>query len=158
MRVTMMKLFNLLLSPIGRVASRPMRNIETFPSKQMYLYLSLVERKVAEFYHNTWLKWLVFIAFSGQLMVSLPNPREIQNPWMPPPPLLNVFEKTYFYSKNDSPDWQEYAPAWIIVVFEIASYFGPSLKVSISSLRLLRQQLLIVSNWQAPFPLSLTKF
>ena len=30
----------------------PMRNIETFPSKHMYLYLSLVERKVAEFYHN----------------------------------------------------------------------------------------------------------
>ena len=48
----MMRLFNLLLSSIGRVASRPMRNIETFPSKQMYLYLSLVERKVAEFYHN----------------------------------------------------------------------------------------------------------
>ena len=48
----MMKLFNMLLSPIGRVASRPMKNIETFPSKQMYLYLSLVERKVAEFYHN----------------------------------------------------------------------------------------------------------
>ena len=48
----MMKLFNLLLSPIGRVASRPMKNIETFPSKQMYLYISLVERKVAEFYHN----------------------------------------------------------------------------------------------------------
>ena len=67
----MMRLFNLLLSPIGRVASWPMRNIETFPSKQMYLYLSLVERKVAEFYHNTWLKWLVFIASSGQWMVSL---------------------------------------------------------------------------------------
>ena len=48
-----------------------MRNIETFSSKQMYLYLSLVERKAAEFYHNAWLKWLVFIAFSGQLMVSL---------------------------------------------------------------------------------------
>ena len=29
-----------------------MRNIETFPSKQMYLYHSLVERKVLEFYHN----------------------------------------------------------------------------------------------------------
>ena len=28
-----------------------MRNIEIFPSKHMYLYLSLVERKVAEFYH-----------------------------------------------------------------------------------------------------------
>ena len=55
-RVTMMKLFNVLLSPIGRVASRPMRNIETSPSKQMYLYLSLVERKEAEFYHYTWLK------------------------------------------------------------------------------------------------------
>ena len=48
----MMRLFNVLLSPIGRVASRPMRNIETFPSKQMYLYLSLDERKVAEFYLN----------------------------------------------------------------------------------------------------------
>ena len=29
-----------------------MRNIERFPSKQMYPYLSLVERKVAEFYHK----------------------------------------------------------------------------------------------------------
>ena len=29
-----------------------MENIETFPSKQMYPYLSLDERKVAEFYHN----------------------------------------------------------------------------------------------------------
>ena len=29
-----------------------MRNIERFPSKQMYPYLSLVERKVAEFYHD----------------------------------------------------------------------------------------------------------
>ena len=27
-------------------------NIKTFPSKHMYLYLSLAERKVAEFYHN----------------------------------------------------------------------------------------------------------
>ena len=58
----MMKLFNLLLSPIRRVASWPMRNIETFPSKQMYLYLSLVERKVTEFYHNIerrrYLVWL----------------------------------------------------------------------------------------------------
>ena len=42
----------MLQSPICRVASRPMRNTETFPSKQMYLYISLVERKVAEFYHN----------------------------------------------------------------------------------------------------------
>ena len=29
-----------------------MRNIETFPSKQMYPYLSLVERKVEEFSLN----------------------------------------------------------------------------------------------------------
>ena len=56
----MMKLFNLLSSPIGRVDSWPMRNIETFPSKQIYLYLSLVKRKVAEFYHNidSYLVWL----------------------------------------------------------------------------------------------------
>ena len=72
------KLFNVLQSLIGRMASRPMRNIETFPSKQMYLYLSLVERKVAEFYLKidrmrwlVWWKWLIFITFSGQLMLSL---------------------------------------------------------------------------------------
>ena len=29
-----------------------MRNIETFPLNQMYPYLSLDKRKVAEFYHN----------------------------------------------------------------------------------------------------------
>ena len=43
---------NVLQFLIGRMASRPMRNIETFHSQQMYLYLSLVERKEAEFYHN----------------------------------------------------------------------------------------------------------
>ena len=44
----------------------------------MYPYLSLVERKVADFNHNiarrhwlVWSKWLIFITFSGQLMVSL---------------------------------------------------------------------------------------
>ena len=75
MRVTMKKsslgfgkLFNVLQSLIGRMASRPMRNIETFPSNQMYLCLSLVERKVAEFYlndlfsllfpDNWWCPWL----------------------------------------------------------------------------------------------------
>ena len=53
MRVTMKKsslgfgkIFNVLQSLNGRIASRPMRNIETFPSNQMYLCLSLVERKV----------------------------------------------------------------------------------------------------------------
>ena len=46
------KLSNVLQSPIGREASRPMRNIETFPSNQMYLCLSLVEGKVAESYLN----------------------------------------------------------------------------------------------------------
>ena len=44
-----------------------MRNIETFPSKQMYPYLSLVERKVAEFYHNIdrrrWLVWVQMTYF-----------------------------------------------------------------------------------------------
>ena len=32
------KLFNVLQSPIGRMVSRPMRSIERFPSKQMYLW------------------------------------------------------------------------------------------------------------------------
>ena len=54
------KLFNVLQSPLGRMASRPKRNTEIFPSKQTNLYLSLVERKVAEFYHNidSYLVWL----------------------------------------------------------------------------------------------------
>ena len=59
-----------------------MRNIETFPSKQMYPYLSLVERRLTEFNLNidrkhwlVWLKWLIFITFSRQLMVSLVCPR-----------------------------------------------------------------------------------
>ena len=47
-----------------------MRNIERFPSKQMYPYLSLVQRKVAEFYHNidrrrclVWVKMTYFHCF-----------------------------------------------------------------------------------------------
>ena len=67
-----------------------MRNIETFPSKQMYPYLSLVERKEAEFYHNIdrrcwlgWLQWLIFIAYSGQLMVSLGDDRDTTFPYIP---------------------------------------------------------------------------
>ena len=44
-----------------------MRDIETFPWKQMYPYLSLDERKVAEFYHNidrrSWLVWVKMTYF-----------------------------------------------------------------------------------------------
>ena len=44
-----------------------MRNIERFPSKQMYPYLSLVERKEAEFYYNidrrSWLVWVKMTYF-----------------------------------------------------------------------------------------------
>ena len=54
--------FNVLQSPIGRMASRPMRNIETFTSGQMYLHLTLVERKVTEFYHDIdRRRWLVLL-------------------------------------------------------------------------------------------------
>ena len=77
-RISLGKLFNVLQSPIGRMASWPMRNIYTFPSKQMYPYLSLVERKEPEFFHNVdsrrylvWFKCLIFIAFPGQFMVAL---------------------------------------------------------------------------------------
>ena len=61
-----------------------MRNIETFPSKQMYPYLSLVERKEAEFYHNidrrrclVWLKWIIFITIWRELLVSLQHMQEL---------------------------------------------------------------------------------
>ena len=44
----------------------------------MYLYISLVERKVAELYHNmdrrrylVWLKWIIFITIWRELLVSL---------------------------------------------------------------------------------------
>ena len=44
-----------------------MRHIETLPSKQMYPYLSLVERKEAEFYHKIdrrrWLVWVKMTYF-----------------------------------------------------------------------------------------------
>ena len=47
-----------------------MRNIERFPSKQMYPYLSLIKRKIAEFYHNidrrsslVWVKMTYFHRF-----------------------------------------------------------------------------------------------
>ena len=45
-----------------------MRNIETFPSKQMYPYFSLVERKVAEFYLNIdRMRWLVLVDLFSSL-------------------------------------------------------------------------------------------
>ena len=55
-----------------------MRNIERLSSKQMYLYLSLVERNVAEFCDNmerrrylVWLKSFIFITSWRELLVSL---------------------------------------------------------------------------------------
>ena len=73
-------LFIVLLSRIGRKASWPMRDIETLPSRQIYLYLSLVERREWEFYHNldkrgylVWLECISFFTFWRELMVSLEN-------------------------------------------------------------------------------------
>ena len=44
----------------------------------MYLSLLLVERKVAEFYHNmdrrgylVWLKWIIFVTIWREVLVSL---------------------------------------------------------------------------------------
>ena len=51
-----------------------MGNIETFPSKKIYLYLSLDERKVAKLYHNMdllLLRWIIFITIWRELIVSL---------------------------------------------------------------------------------------
>ena len=54
-----------------------MLNIERFPSKQMYPYLSLVERRVTEFYYNmngrrysVWLKLTIFITNWWEFIVS----------------------------------------------------------------------------------------
>ena len=59
-----------------------MRNIETFPSKQMSTYLSLVERKEAEVYHImdrrrylVELKRINFISIWRELLVSLTSER-----------------------------------------------------------------------------------
>ena len=77
-------LFIVLLSRIGRKASWPMRDIETLPSRQIYLYLSLVERREWEFYHTldrrgylVWLGCISFFTFWRELMVSLRNERAI---------------------------------------------------------------------------------
>ena len=65
-----------------------MRNIETFPSKQMYPYLSLVERKVAEFYHNidrrSWLVWVKMTYFHRFFrtipgVLEQPFPKKVRN-------------------------------------------------------------------------------
>ena len=59
----------------------------------MYLYLSLVEKKVTEFYHYidrrrylVWLKWLIFIAFPAQFMVSLRKHFAHHSQYGPPTP------------------------------------------------------------------------
>ena len=121
------KLSNVFQSPIGRMASQTMRNIEKFPSKQMYLYLSLVERKVAEFYHNidrrrylVWLKLLIFITFfqaiagvlvrraglsTWALLVSLPRWSPVSHtfactcscPSLPSRPSKDSFEEWSFF-------------------------------------------------------------
>jgi len=53
-----------------------MSNIETFPSKQMYISLSLVKRKAAQFSHNrdewrgvVWLKNIFFMNMWKELLV-----------------------------------------------------------------------------------------
>ena len=48
-----------------------MRNIETFPSKQMYSYLSLDERKVAEFYHNIDRRLIDLMTYFHQLFRTI---------------------------------------------------------------------------------------
>ena len=64
----------------------------------MYLYLSLIKRKAAEFYHKidrmrflVWLKWLIFIIFSKQLLVSL----ERKNIWF-----THIFFRETFFAAN----------------------------------------------------------
>ena len=70
------KLFNVLQSSIGRVAFQLMRNIEIFPSKLMYLYFSLVERKVAEFYHD--INRRLYLVLLNRLLFS---PCSGENSW-----------------------------------------------------------------------------
>ena len=57
-----------------------MRNIEIFPSQQMYPYLSLVERKEAEFYHNidrrSWLVW-VEMTYFHRFFRTIPGARQL---------------------------------------------------------------------------------
>ena len=89
--------------------------------------------------------------------LSPPSPLAHLAP-LAPSPLAKCLWKNIFFLKEWLSRLTRICASLNYCSVKIASYFGPSLKVSISSLRLLRQQLLIVSNWQAPFPLSLTKF
>ena len=97
---------------IGREASWPMRNFETFPLKQKYLYLSLVEKKEAEFQHNidrrrylVLLKWLIFITFCPWLLrISQIKAGKAQNnlgiqSWLAS---LTISSSSFFFLSNSS--------------------------------------------------------
>ena len=116
-----------------------MRNIETFPSKQMYPYLSLVEKKVADFYLNidrmrwlVWLKWLIFITLSGQLMVSLYHTAR----W-----LFKSNQRTHFLLLwtpfNESLSWEPESGLKMWKAFEFCRELGGKLHSLVFTLQLL---------------------
>ena len=99
-----------------------MRNIETFPSKQMYPYLSLAKRKVADFYLNidrmrwlVWLKWLIFITFSAQFMVSL-------NCWF----FTNYSIGSLFIALHRLPLWILYKMTKFIMICNMCTVHTPN--------------------------------
>ena len=79
----------------------------------MYLYLSSVERKEAEFYLNmdkrrylVWLKWFIFISIRRELLVSLPitsnkvRALQIVESWNPRLENMEKMENTKQMSEN----------------------------------------------------------
>ena len=81
------------------------RDIETFPSKQMYIFPSLVERKEAEFYHDidrtrnlVWLNWLIFIII-WRLLVSMKknSKMNLSRPHLSSVPFLSYLDSILFF-------------------------------------------------------------
>ena len=96
-----------------------MRNIETFPWKQMYPYLSLVERKVAEFYHNIDRRsWLVcvkmtyfhrfFQTIPGVLVLRKIKTRHTLKKAILNPPLWNFSENSSDLVVASFPKWNKF--------------------------------------------------
>ena len=65
-----MRLLNVLLSRIGRKASDLWGILKHFPQSRC-IFISHWSREKKQSSIIIWLKWLILIAFSGQLMVSL---------------------------------------------------------------------------------------
>ena len=106
----------MLLSLIGRKASFNIPHWLRFPSKHMYLYLSLIEREVAEFY-QIWNGWKALcglgeITYFHQYLESIAGGNVFRN---------NPMILSHYTTSNFCKKFLMYIP---LSASKFASYFG----------------------------------